>query len=126
MRPGDRRQLVWLAEEAPQGLYCADETAPTALLVCSHLAEGLFGFAPNTATVVPVLAEGCEPGADLLLWRCSLRSGVSFHDGTTLDANDVVLSFAAQWDADHPLHRGREGAFQPFIEAFGGLLNPPG
>jgi ABC-type transport system substrate-binding protein len=125
MRPGDRRQLVWLAEDAPQGLYCADETAPTAFLVCSQLAEGLFGFAPNTSTVVPVLAEGCEPSADLLLWRCSLRSGVSFHDGTTLDANDVVLSFAAQWDADHPLHRGREGAFQPFIDAFGGLLNPP-
>jgi ABC-type transport system substrate-binding protein len=50
---------------------------------------------------------------------------VRFHDGTTLDANDVVLSFAAQWDAEHPLHAGREGRFQPFIDTFGGLLNPP-
>jgi peptide/nickel transport system substrate-binding protein len=61
----------------------------------------------------------------LTTWRCTLRPGVTFHDGTALDANDVVLSFAAQWDADHPLHRGREGTFQPFIDVFGGLLNPP-
>ena len=125
MRPGDRGQLVWLAAEAPEGLYCPDETGATAFLVCSQLSEGLFGFAQGTAAVVPVLAETCEVGADLMLWRCTLRSDVRFHDGTTLDANDVVLSFAAQWDADHPLHRGRENSFQPFVDTFGGLLNPP-
>jgi peptide/nickel transport system substrate-binding protein len=61
-----------------------------------------------------------------MTWTCALRKGVTFHDGASLDANDVVLSFAVQWDADHPLHHGREGRFQPFIETFGGLLNPPG
>lgn len=126
MRPGDRSQLVWLAAEAPEGLYCPDETSAAAFLVCSQLNEGLFGFVPGTAAVVPMLAETCEAGADLIVWRCTLRPGVTFHDGAALDANDVVLSFAAQWDADHPLHRGREGTFRPFIEAFGGLLNPPG
>lgn len=125
MTPGDRSQLVWLAAGAPPGLYCADETDPVADLVCSQLVEGLYAFAPDAASVVPALATACQPNPELTTWRCTLRPGVTFHDGTALDANDVVLSFVAQWDAEHPLHRGRDGTFQPFIDAFGGLLNPP-
>jgi len=125
MTPGDRAQLVWLAAEAPQGLYCADETSTAAQLACSQLVEGLYAFAPDSASVIPALATACEPNPELTTWRCTLRSSVTFHDGTTLDANDVVLSFVAQWDADHPLHRGHDGTFQPFIDTFGGLLNPP-
>jgi peptide/nickel transport system substrate-binding protein len=125
MTPGDRTQLVWLTADAPRGLYCADETDAVAQLVCSQLVEGLYAFAPDTAAVVPALATGCEPNPELTTWRCTLRPGLIFHDGSALDANDVVLSFVVQWDADHPLHRGREGAFQPFVDTFGGLLNPP-
>jgi ABC-type transport system substrate-binding protein len=122
---GDRSQLVWLARQGIDGLYCADETTSTAELACAQLTEGLFGFVEGAAGVRPLLAEGCEPNAELTVWRCTLRQDVRFHDGSVLDANDVVLSFAVQWDADHPLHRGREGTFQPFADAFGGLLNPP-
>ena len=43
----------------------------------------------------------------------------------TLDANDVVDSFAVQWDAENPLHKGRDGSFTYFSSLFGGLLNPP-
>jgi ABC-type transport system substrate-binding protein len=125
MIPGDRRQLVWLAAEAPNGLYCADETSAVAQQLCSQLTEGLFAFEADSAAVVPALAQACEPNPELTTWTCTLRSGVTFHDGTALDANDVVFSFVAQWDADHPLHRAREGMFQPFIDTFGGLLNPP-
>ncbi len=55
----------------------------------------------------------------------ALRSGVKFHDGATFDADDVVLSFAVQWDAEHPLHAGHEGVFTIFAWWFGGFLNPP-
>lgn len=126
MTPGDRRQLVWLAGEAPEGLYCADETSVVAQQICFQLTEGLYAFEPGSASVVPALAQACEPNPELTTWTCMLRSGVTFHDGASLDANDVVLSFVVQWDADHPLHRGRERVFQPFIDTFGGLLNPPG
>jgi ABC-type transport system substrate-binding protein len=125
MTPGDRRQLVWLAESAPEGLYCADETGATSMLACAQLFEGLFAFEPGGATVTSALATACAPVPELTTWTCTLRSAVRFHDGSTLDANDVVLSIAAQWDAQHPLHAGREGRFQPFIDTFGGLLNPP-
>ena len=63
-------------------------------------------------------AESCTPNDDLTIWTCTLREGVTFHDGATLDANDVVVSYAAQWDTQHPLHIGRTGAF----EYFPGLL----
>ena len=67
----------------------------------------------------------CTPDADLTVWTCTLRHGVTFHDGSPLDANDVVLSYAVRWDAAHPLHRGRQGTFQAFIDRFGGFLHPP-
>jgi peptide/nickel transport system substrate-binding protein len=124
--PGDRPELVWLAASEPEGLYCADETAAVAQLVCSQVFEGLYAFEPASARVAPALAETCAPNPELTTWTCSLLGGVSFHDGALLDANDVVLSFAIQWDAEHPLHRGREGIFKPFKDTFGGLLNPPG
>ncbi len=125
MKAGDRGQLAWLAGAEPPGLYCADETDPVARLVCAQLTEGLYAFDSGGASVSPALAESCEPNPELTIWTCTLRAGVAFHDGEALDANDIVLSFAVQWDAEHPQHRSREGSFRPFIDTFGGLLNPP-
>ncbi len=124
MVPGNRRQLVWLAGAEPEGLYCADESSEIAQLVCAQLTEGLYAFGLGGAAIGPALAERCAPNPELTTWSCTLRADVRFHDGAGLDANDVVLSFAAQWDAEHPLHGGREGRFEPFIDTFGGLLNP--
>jgi peptide/nickel transport system substrate-binding protein len=125
MTPGDRRQLVWLAADEPEGLFCADETSPVAHLACAQASEGLLAFDAGGAALVQALATACEPVPELTSWTCALRSGVAFHDGATLDANDVVLSFASAWDAEHSMHAGRTGAFQPFVDTFGGLLNPP-
>ena len=74
---------------------------------------------------IPSLAERCSPDAGLTVWTCTLRSNVLFADGSRFDANDVVVSFAVQWDADHPLHRGHDGSFETFASWFGGFLDPP-
>ncbi len=50
---------------------------------------------------------------------------MTFHDGSSFDADDVVTSFAVQWDAANPLHKGRTGDFTYFSSLFGGFLNPP-
>ncbi len=125
MTPSDRRQLVWLTTHEPTGLYCADEVDPVATLICGQLVESLYRHEPGGAAVLPSLAEKCSPDGDLVVWTCSLRQGVLFADGARLDANDVVMSFAVQWDADHPLHEGRDGRFATFASWFGGFLNPP-
>jgi len=124
MMPGDRRQLVWLTTNEPPGLYCADETDPIAALVCAQYADGLYAYDPGGASTTPSLGR-CAANPELTVWTCALRTDVRFHDGATLDANDVVLSFAAQWDAEHPLHAGRDGEFSQFAAWFGGFLNPP-
>jgi ABC-type transport system substrate-binding protein len=125
MTPGDRRQLVWLQAHEPGSLFCADETEIDALRACAQVSESLYGYTVGGAVVEPRLATSCEPDEALITWTCSLRRDVRFHDGSTLDATDVVDSFALQWDAEHPRHRGRTGRFETFERLFGGFLNPP-
>ena len=123
--PGDRGQFAWMGQSEPGSLYCADETDVSALGVCAQVSESLMAYNAAAGSVEPSLASACTPVADLTSWTCTLRDNVRFHDGAALDANDVVLSFAVQWDAEHPLHRGRSGTFTAFTDRFGGFLHPP-
>ena len=74
---------------------------------------------------IPNLATECVANEDLTVWTCTLNEGVLFHDGSELDANDVVMSLMIQWDASNPLHIGNTGAFTYFTSLWGGFLNPP-
>ncbi len=123
--PGDRAQFAWMGVTEPEGLYCPDETAPEALRVCSQVFEGLYRSAPTDTAPQPALADTCTPNDEFDVWTCTLHENVRFHDGARLDANDVVLSYAIQWDVAHPLHRGRTGEFRAFVDRFRGMLNSP-
>ena len=46
----------------------------------------------TNAQAQPELASSFEPNADATQWVFKLRKGVSFHNGKTLDADDVVYS----------------------------------
>ena len=118
-------QLVWMQNGEPSGLYCADETDGEALRVCEQINEALLAYEVGGTEVVPALAEEYESNEDLTEWTFTLRDGVTFHDGTALDAGDVVTSYRVQWDAADPLHVGRDGLFTYFEALFGGFLNPP-
>ena len=107
------------------GLYCADETDGESLRVCEQIFEALYAYEVGGTAAIPSLAEECVPNDTLDEWTCTLRSGVKFHDGATLDANDVVQSYAVQWDVENPLHVGRTSTFDYFSALWGGFLNPP-
>ncbi len=73
----------------------------------SYMINVSFGQLRNNLTEIspsgelaPELAESWEATPDAATWRFKLRKGVEFHNGKTLDANDVVASF------NH--HRGEE------------------
>ncbi|HET7168473.1 MAG TPA: ABC transporter substrate-binding protein [Candidatus Limnocylindrales bacterium] len=125
MKAGDRDTLVWMQNAEPLSLYCADETDGESLRACEQINEALYGYEIGGTKAVPALATECAPNDDASVWTCTLRDGVKFHDGADLDANDVVVSYAAQWDTKHPLHVGRSGAFEYFPGLWGGYLNPP-
>jgi peptide/nickel transport system substrate-binding protein len=64
----------------------------------------------NTGDLVPELAESWEPTPDAVQWHFTLRQGVEFHNGKTLEAEDVIASF------NH--HRGEESksAAKPIVD----------
>ncbi|MEA3510051.1 MAG: ABC transporter substrate-binding protein, partial [Actinomycetota bacterium] len=119
MDPGGRDQFVWMQNAEPIGLYCADETDGESLRGCEQITEQLLAYEINGTNVVPGLAESYEANADGTLWTFHLRSGVTFHDGSTFDANDVVASYDAQWDMNSPNHTGRDGNFTYWDALFG-------
>jgi peptide/nickel transport system substrate-binding protein len=56
--------------------------------------EGLIRLKPGTADeIVPVLAASWAANADASVWTFQLRDGVTFHDGTPLDAEAARASF---------------------------------
>jgi len=112
-------QLVFSQNGEPPGLYCADETDGEAFRVCIQIFDGLYSYKVGGEEVQPALAESCTPNATGDEWTCKLRSGVKFSDGTPLTANDVVETFAAQWDLNDPLHTGNTGDFAYWGALFG-------
>jgi len=125
MKAADRDTLVWMQNAEPLGLYCGDESDGETLRACEQIFESLYAYEVGGTATKPSLATECKPDAALTTWTCTLREGVKFHDGSTLDANDVVLSYAVQWDTKHALHVGNTGDFEYFPGLFAGYLNPP-
>ncbi|MFN8448755.1 MAG: ABC transporter substrate-binding protein [Anaerolineae bacterium] len=125
MEDPDDDNFVWMQNAEPISLYCADETDGESLRACEQISESLLAYEVGGTAVVPSLAASYEASEDLKTWTFHLREGVTFHDGSALDANDVVMTYAVQWDAANPLHVGRSGAFDYYSALFGGFLNPP-
>jgi peptide/nickel transport system substrate-binding protein len=124
MQSGDNDTFVWMQNAEPISLYCADESDGESLRGCEQVTEALLSYEVGGVAVQPALATGCEPNATLDVWVCTLREGVTFHDGTTFDANDVVFNFSVFLDAANPLHVGNTGSFEYPTNLFG-LINPP-
>ena len=61
----------------------------TFLTILSHLTE----VGPD-GQLEPSLAESYEPNADATEWTFNLRKGVEFHNGKTVDADDVIATIA--------------------------------
>jgi ABC-type transport system substrate-binding protein len=117
--------LVYMQNAEPISLYCADETDGESLRPCQQVVETLLEYDPDTGEPMPELATGCESNEDATVWTCTLQEGILFHDGSELDANDVVASWSVGIDAANPLHVGNTGSFDYYAYLWDGLINAP-
>ncbi len=120
--PGDRDTLVYLKAAEPISLYCADETDGESLDACKMVTEGLYKYAAD-GSALPTLATSCTANDDATVYTCTLREGVKFHDGSTLDANDFIRSWDASMNAASEYHIGNTGAFEYPSYLFDALMN---
>jgi peptide/nickel transport system substrate-binding protein len=123
--PGGRDVLTFMGGAEPISLFCPDDTDGETLRACEQVNEPLYGFAINTADPVPHLAESCEPNEDLTVWTCTLRQGVTFHDGSDFDAEDVLATFDMGLNPGSEFHKGNTNAWE-YYSTLWGLMQKPG
>jgi peptide/nickel transport system substrate-binding protein len=125
MDPGGRDVFIWMQNAEPISLFCADETDGESLRACEQVVEALYSYEINGTAVQPALAESCTPNDDLTVWTCTLRQGITFHDGSDFDAADVVATFNMGLNIGSPTHVGNTAAWE-YYDYLWGLMKKPG
>ena len=74
------------------------------IVVHDNVTEGLTRFVLGSAEIEPALAESWTASDDGLVYTFDLRAGVTFHDGTPLDADAVLTNIHRNIDPAHPLY----------------------
>ncbi|WP_298844736.1 ABC transporter substrate-binding protein [uncultured Roseobacter sp.] len=82
----------WAATTDPQTLDPHAVNSAPVLGFLNNVYEGLVRRGKDM-TVEPALATSWEPIGNGEGWRFTLREGVTFHDGSTFDASDVLFSY---------------------------------
>jgi ABC-type transport system substrate-binding protein len=108
--------LVFSQDGEPVSLMCSDETDGSSFRVCNQIFSKLYTFDWGTANPKPDLAEACTGNEDATEWTCTLKQGVTFSNGATFDANDVVATMSAGLDATSPFRKGNTGTYQYFLD----------
>ncbi len=68
----------------------------------TQLYDGLMGLS-NEFQLENRLAEEVSPNADASVWKVKLKSGLEWHDGKPVTADDVVFTFQRTLDPAEPL-----------------------
>ena len=79
-------------ETGPSTLDIHEATRVPESMLLNSIHEPLFAIDPDLEPV-PRLAEGYEENDDATEFVIELRDGISFHDGTELDAESVAFTF---------------------------------
>jgi len=104
------RLTLGMALEPPHLDPTAGAAAAIDEVVYANVFEGLTRIDRHGA-VRPALAQGWSVSGDGLTYTFVLHQGVRFHDGTRLDADDVVFSLERAMAADST--NAQKGLFEP-------------
>ena len=108
------RPLVW-GGNLPSALDPHTVLDVPSVFLKVNLYDSLFEYAGDPPEPRPLLAKSITPDATGRVWEAELVSGVKFHDGSELTADDVVYSFRRLL----ALRRGPATTFAPFLAADG-------
>lgn len=78
-------------------------------LVMANFYETLLRYDSESDSFIPVLATEYEKSNDGLIWTFKIREGVKFHDGSDMDASDVVYSL----DRSKNMNKGASFIWDP-------------
>jgi len=104
--------LTYALEAETNGGFCLPEAqlAPPGMQVAQTLYDTL--TKPDAdGEIQPYLAESVEPNEDFTQWTITVREGVTFHDGSPLDAQVVANNL----DAYRGAYEGRNPALFVFV-----------
>lgn len=90
-KPVKGGELVFATESDVSTLLPGQAAQPADKVITLGIYDPLTTYIDGK--VEPYLAESIEGTEDLLTWTIKLRSGVTFHDGTPLNADAVVKHF---------------------------------
>jgi peptide/nickel transport system substrate-binding protein len=119
----DDDNIIFMQNAEPITLFCNDTFDGESFRGCHQVQESLLDFVPGGAQIEPGLAESWDISDDGTVWTFHLREGVKFHDGSDLDANDVVTTWQMSGDCASPLHVGTGEGFALWIQYFGQFVN---
>ncbi len=119
----DDDNVIYMQNAEPISLYCNDTWDGETFRACHQVSEALLDFERGGVDVIPGLAETWSVSDDGKTWTFNLRDGVLFHDGSSLDANDVVVSWQAAADCASPNHTGTGQAFAIYKSIFQQFIN---
>ncbi|QLF71493.1 ABC transporter substrate-binding protein (plasmid) [Peteryoungia desertarenae] len=88
----------------PQSLDPHTVTATNDFRILANLYDGLVRYKDGTLEVEPALAESWEISEDGKTYTFTLREGVTFHDGSELNAEAVKFNFDRMLNEDHPFY----------------------
>ncbi len=96
--PAQAAQFTWAETTDPQTMDPHAVNSAPVLGFLNNVYEGLVRRGKDMA-IEPALATAWEPIGNGEGWRFTLRQGVTFHDGSTFDADDVIFSYQRASDA---------------------------
>jgi len=88
----------------PKSLDPHAVTAVNDFRILMNVYDGLVRYKDGTLEVEPALATSWSISDDGTEYTFELRPGVTFHDGTPLNAEAVAFNFDRMLDENHPFH----------------------